>query len=349
MTKIPLTHALVLSALVIASAARASAQPAPPAAPPEPPMPPSFVVPPMPPMPALPPSFDVAVMAPPSPQSPKPAPTARVNVYSKMTDINATPDDLYAQARDLIERNRYDAALDRLSRLTSRSDGKDAAAAIAARADAAMYWTAYVQSKLQQRDAALETLASLQKRFGSSRWIRDAKALEVEVRQASGQAVSPESQSDEELKLLALRGLMQSDPDRAVPVVEGILNGSSSAKVKENALFVLSQSRSPRARDILVNVAKGGSNPDLQLRAVRYLGVMSGADNVRLLDEIYKSNPDIAVKRAVVQALFVSNAAPQLVAMARAEKDPAMKKDIVSKLSVMKSKEATDYLVELLK
>jgi hypothetical protein len=353
MTNITFMRAVTLSAFVVAAAARGSAQPAPPVAPteppPPPPAPPTFVVAPLAPLPPLPVSFDVAVMAAPSPQAPQPAPMPHVSVDSQRNQTNATADDLYAQARDLIERNRYDAALDRLNRLTSQSDGKDAAAGIAARADAAMYWTAYVQARLQQSDAALETLASLQKRFGSSRWIKDAKALEVEVRQASGQSVSPESQSDEELKLLALRGLMQSDPDRALPVIEGMLNGSGSAKVKENALFVLSQSRSPRAREILVNVAKGGSNPDLQLRAVRYLGVMNGADNVRLLDEIYKSNADVAVKRAVVQALFISNAAPQLVAMARAEKDPSMKKDIVSKLSLMKSKEATDYLVELLK
>jgi len=35
--------------------------------------------------------------------------------------------------------------------------------------------------------------------------------------------------------------------------------------------------------------------------------------------------------------------------MARAEKDPAMKREIVSRLSNMRSKEATDYLLELLK
>jgi hypothetical protein len=38
-----------------------------------------------------------------------------------------------------------------------------------------------------------------------------------------------------------------------------------------------------------------------------------------------------------------------LVTLARAEKNPEMKKDIVSKLANMKSKEATDYLLELLK
>jgi hypothetical protein len=37
------------------------------------------------------------------------------------------------------------------------------------------------------------------------------------------------------------------------------------------------------------------------------------------------------------------------VTLARAEKSPEVKKEIVSKLSLMKSKEAMDYLMELLK
>ena len=116
------------------------------------------------------------------------------------------------------------------------------------------------------------------------------------MRQASGQAVSPDGQPDDDLKLLALRGLMQSDPERAVPMVEQILSGNSSIKVKENALFVLSQSRSARAHEILGNVAKGGSNPDLQMKAIRYLGAMGGPDNAQILDEAYRATSDEAVK-----------------------------------------------------
>ena len=40
-----------------------------------------------------------------------------------------------------------------------------------------------------------------------SRWLDDAKALRVELRQASGQPVSADIQNDEELKLIALNGL----------------------------------------------------------------------------------------------------------------------------------------------
>ena len=109
------------------------------------------------------------------------------------------------------------------------------------------------------------------------------------MRQASGQAVSPASQDDEELKLMALRGIMQSDPEQALPVIEKMLTGTNSPKVKDRALFVLSQSHSARAREIIAGVAKGNANPDLQLRAIRYIGIMGGQENRQILADVYKS------------------------------------------------------------
>ena len=42
------------------------------------------------------------------------------------------------------------------------------------------------------------------------------------------------------------------------------------------------------------------------------------------------------------------NAAPQIVEIARSEKDPDLKREAVRELTNMKSKEATDYLMELI-
>ena len=58
----------------------------------------------------------------------------------------------------------------------------------------------------------MAAIAELRKSYAGSRWLDDAKALELELKQASGQSVSPEAESDEELKLMAINGLMQSRP-----------------------------------------------------------------------------------------------------------------------------------------
>ena len=110
-----------------------------------------------------------------------------------------------------------------------------------------MYWKAYSLSKLARTAEALTTLAELRKQFSNSSWIRDVGFLELEISQASGQAVNADAQVSEDMKLLALQGIMRSDPGTAIPVVEKTLAGNSSIRVKERALFVLSQSRE-RAR-----------------------------------------------------------------------------------------------------
>jgi hypothetical protein len=46
--------------------------------------------------------------------------------------------------------------------------------------------------------------------------------------------------------------------------------------------------------------------------------------------------------------LFVAGDAHDLVSLARSEKDPAARRNIVGKLALMHNKEATDYMMELL-
>jgi HEAT repeat protein len=204
-----------------------------------------------------------------------------------------------------------------------------------ARGDAALYWKAYAQNRLGQRPDSLQTIAELLKAFPSSRYVQQAKALEVEVRRDAGQPVRPESQSDEELKLMAIQGLQNSDPERAIPLLEGILQGTASPKLKARALFVLAQSNSPRARTALANVAKGNTLPDLQERAIQYLGVHGGRENRALLSEIYTASNDIAIKRRVLRAFMVAGEHARLLAAATGEQVPELRAEAVQQLGVM--------------
>jgi tetratricopeptide (TPR) repeat protein len=241
-------------------------------------------------------------------------------------DSDDRADDLYDRARDLIEQGKFDRAVADLDRLIGLKSN---------RTDAAMYWKAYSLSKLGQRAEALTALTDLIKQFGDSRWLKDARALEVEVRQASGQAVSPASQDDEELKLMALRGIMQSDPEQALPVLEKMLTGTNSPKVKDRALFVLSQSHSARAREIIAGVAKGNANPDLQLRAIRYIGIMGGTENRQILGDVYKSTNDPAVKRSILRSFMTANDRERLFAAAKSETDASLRGEAIRQLGVI--------------
>ena len=235
-------------------------------------------------------------------------------------------DELYDEGREAIEEGRYERALDRFNRVIDMKSN---------RTDAALYWKAYSLAKLGRRAEALTALSDLTQRFKDSKWLKDAKALEVELRQASGQTVTPESQSDEDIKLMALRGLMNSDPERAMPIMEQLLNGPNSPKVKDRALFVLSQSGSPKSREILANIARGGSNPDLQLRAVHYLGIMGGNENRQVLADVYRANTDAAVRRAIIKSFMIAGDRTRLLSVAKTETNADLRGEAVQQLGVM--------------
>jgi HEAT repeat protein len=261
-----------------------------------------------------------------SPEMIAPFPVAARMFRAERATSEDRADELYDEGREALEDGRYERAVDRFNRLIEMKTN---------RTDAALYWKAYAQNKLGQRGEALTTLADLEKSFRDSKWMKDAKALEIDIRQSTGQTVSPETQSDEELKMYALNALMQSDPERALPAIEKILNGPNSIKLKERALFVLTQSRSQRAREILTNIAKGGANPDLQLRAIHYIGIMGGADSRQILDEVYRSSTDAAVRRAILRTFMVSGDRARLLSVAKTEKDASLRGEAVRQLGVM--------------
>src|SRR5262249_41587725 len=102
--------------------------------------------------------------------------------------------------------------------------------------------------------------------------------------------------------------------------------------------------------DKMIELARGERDPELRKAAIRNLGLMKRAGTTEALTSIYASDQSLDVRKAVINALFLQNNGAALVTLARAERNPELKKEIVSKMSVMpKSKEVTDYLLELLK
>ena len=102
--------------------------------------------------------------------------------------------------------------------------------------------------------------------------------------------MNPAAIQDEDLKLYALQALSQQDPAQAVPLLERTIRGAnSSPKLRERALFVLAQMSDPRARKLLADAAKDDAHPEVQSKAIQYLGVHGGNENRALLAEVYQS------------------------------------------------------------
>lgn len=214
-------------------------------------------------------------------------------------------------------------------------------------ADAALYWQGYALEKQGRASAALATLGQLRpERFPASRWLDDARALEIEIRGAKGETLSPEAQSEAELKLIALFGLMEQNPDRALTYIQQMLSGSEPHAVKEKALFVLAQSDAPEARRLLVQMAKGETHGALRQQAIYFLGVEADNDPsiMELLDQIYRDSEDLEVKRHVLHAYLVAERKESLLAVARGTDAPELRAAAVHGLGAMG---AVDVLREL--
>jgi HEAT repeat protein len=133
----------------------------------------------------------------------------------------------------------------------------------------------------------------------------------------------------------------------AVSALTQLYHDTRDPQIKSAILGSLFAS-GPRGMDALSEIAKTEQDPELRRKAIRNLGISGGASAAPTLVAAYHGSSDAESKRAAVDGLFLSGDAHDLVALARAEKEPEFKQAIVSKLSLMHNKEATDYMMEIL-
>ena len=260
----------------------------------------------------------------------------------------AKDNNLYADGTKAINEGRWSDAANLFSKVAQQ--GGD-------HAEGALYWKAYAENKEGQPARALDTCAQLRHAHPKSNWLDECGALEIEIRGKSGHPVQPQSEQDEDLKLLALAAIMQQDESRAIPAIQQILNGNSSDKLKERALFVLSQSNSKEAQNLIGQIARGQSNPALQVKAIHMLSIR-GPQSADLLADIYRHSSSDAVKKAILQSYLVTGSPDKLVEAARSESNPQLAKAAVQSLGAMgataqlqslynetKSHEIKDYII----
>ena len=255
-----------------------------------------------------------------------PVPTAGHETAAAAAEEQArSAEALYKRGTAALDAEDWDAAADAFA---------EAAALGGDRADAALYWRAYALNKRGRRDESLAALSALRRQHPKSRWLGDARALEFEIRGATGQAAGPERLEEDELKLLALSSLMNAAPDRAIPLAEQMLAEGSSEKLRDRALFVLAQSGSPKARETLMRLARSGTDADTKVRAIRYLGLFGGPESRQALVDLYGASADTRARRAVLHALMVAGDRARLTELARSESDPDLRKEAIHQLGV---------------
>jgi hypothetical protein len=227
----------------------------------------------------------------------------------------------YERGREALDRGSWQEAIEAFA----------LAAEDKALADAGLFWQAYAYSKIPDAKRALELISSLESRYPRSTWRDDAQALAAEIRGSTRGA----SSDDEDLKLMALNGLMQADEEAAIPVLEEFLTSEKSTRLKERALFVLAQSESDKAHAILARVARGERDPELQRQAIRYLGVHGSDRGLALLADLYRGLSSTEARATVLESFMIAGDEKRLLDLAKNEPDPELRGRAIQLLGTM--------------
>ena len=105
---------------------------------------------------------------------------------------------------------------------------------------------------------------------------------------------------DPEVREQALFWLAQSGAERALPVLESILQNPDDARLHEQALFAASQLDDPRAQGLLRDFARSTTvNPELRKNAIFWLGDRD-AGNAGFMRDLWDTTTDPGVREAIL-------------------------------------------------
>jgi HEAT repeat protein len=237
---------------------------------------------------------------------------------------------LYWQGQESLKQSDWNTALKRFAELEKQLRAKEPQ-----NADVAVYWQAYTLMQAKRTTEAKAAVERLHHDYPSSRWSKDADALLRQSQPAVKAAETATASNDEDIAEIAVEGLMNAPPERAVPLLKKVLQSQHSDKVKKRALFVLSQIDEDAALDSVVDVAKNSNDPGLREEAIRMLGV-SGEDRaIKRLGELYATSKDAREKRAIIQAWLVADRKDLILASARNEPDSSVRQVAIQALGAL--------------
>jgi HEAT repeat protein len=109
-------------------------------------------------------------------------------------------------------------------------------------------------------------------------------------------------------RIAALNALLQMDATQAQPILTKVLarRDACSAALRRQAVFLVSQKRTPETIDVLTRVAREDPDPKVREQAVFWLSQVPGDRTVTTLSEILNSSTDPGIRDKAIFALSQS-------------------------------------------
>lgn len=98
----------------------------------------------------------------------------------------------------------------------------------------------------------------------------------------------------------------------------------------------------------LLKIAKSEKNQELVKESIHKMGIINQDKSGKNLLDIYGSQTNISAKEAVIQALFIQNNVKALINIVKSEKDNALKRKALRRLSMINSDEVLEFFSQSL-
>lgn len=273
-------------------------------------------------------------------------------------------DSLYRAARTALNQDDYRRAAELFREIQGRFPRSEYA-------PDALYWEAFALYRSSGADnlgEALRALDAQRQRYPRAATRGDAGALATRIRgelarlgdsQAAERVTRDAARAaascpdDNGVRTAALNALLQMDTEQAVPILRQVLarRDECSVPLREKAVFLLSQKRTPETENILLSVASNDPDPEVREQAVFWLSQVPTERAVEVLEEILRTSNDAGVREKVLFALsqHQSSRASQIVRSYAGQSDAPveLREKAIFWIGQQRSAENTAFLRDL--
>jgi HEAT repeat protein len=271
-------------------------------------------------------------------------------------------DSVYREGRRALNRGEFREAARVFSRLRR-------AFADSRRVGDSYYYEAYALSRLggsRDLELALGLLDKQATEYPGSGTRDDAPALRVRIQSdlaARGDSEAAAevfrganescSDSDQELRVIALSALLNMDSQRALPILQEVLKNRDecSTELRRQAVFLISQLEGDETVDMLLDLAHRNPDPDPEVReqAVFWLSQVDSEEALRALESILRNADDEDVQENAIFAISQHESARSTAILKEFAERPGAPKDLRENAIFWlgQSEGGGDYLREL--
>lgn len=175
----------------------------------------------------------------------------------------------FVEGRELIDEEKWARAAERFNRFISQYPADK-------NVDAAYYYLAFAFKKQNKFREADEKLQRLMSDFPKSGWTDDAKKMRIELAPYVNPKLADDARNEEneEVQIIALQVLCQSQPERCPALVGDVLarGTGASMRLREAAITFLGRYSPRAATPVLINILRNEPEEKLRIKAITALG-----------------------------------------------------------------------------